>query len=105
MQGLDPYTCVTCRLPLPISSKRRLINLVTEANADVHEFFLQYVVPGYNFSPSDSSKYICKHPCFADVEKAMKLLLSMQEILANIRGKLNLHCDPSSPDPASLHLA
>ena len=33
MQRSDPYTCIICRLPLPISSKRRLINPVTEANA------------------------------------------------------------------------
>ena len=100
MLSSDPYSCVICRLPLPVSSKRRLINPVTEASADVHEFFVQYVVPGYVFSPSDSSKYICKYPCFADVEKAMKRHLSMQEILANIRGKLSLH--PSSPDPAAI---
>ena len=100
MQSSDPYSCVICHLPLLISSKRRLINPVTEANTDVHEFFVQYVVPGYVFSPSDSSKYVCKYPCFADVEKATKRHLLMQGILANICGKLSLH--PSSPDPVAI---
>ena len=76
------------------------IRLLKQTLMSTNYSFTEYVVPGYNFSPSDFSKYICKHPCFADVEKAMKRHLSMQEILANIRGKLNLH--PSSPDPAAI---
>ena len=97
----DTHCCVICRLPLPVSGKRRLINPVTEANAGVHEFFVRYVAPGYVFSPSDSSKYMCKNPCFADVEKAMKRHLSLQELLGSIRGQLNMH--PKSPDSASSH--
>ena len=50
--------------------QKRSINPATEGNADVHEFFVQYVVPSYIFSPCDSAKYVCRYPCFADVEKA-----------------------------------
>ena len=87
----DTYTCVICRLPLPVASKRRRINPVTEANADVHEFFIHYVVPGYVFSPSDSVKYMCLYPCFADIMKALKHHLALQELLGSVRGQLSLH--------------
>ena len=94
------YKCVICHLPLPIASKRRLINPVPEANADVHEFFIHFVAPGFIFSPSDSVKYMCLYPCFADVKKALKHHLTLQEILASLRGQLNLHCNPSKADSA-----
>ena len=43
------FVCVVCNSELPIAIKRRVIHPCSEANADVHEFFVNVVAPGYTF--------------------------------------------------------
>ena len=44
--------CVICKSDLPVATKRRLIYPCSEVNADVHEFFVSIVSPGYRFEPA-----------------------------------------------------
>ena len=51
-----------CGADLPMATKRRVIHSCNETNADVHEFFVSVVVPGYSFDPA-SVHYVCRLPC------------------------------------------
>lgn len=84
------HFCLLCRLPLPVASKRRGIHPVSEVNADIHEFFVRTVAPGYAFSPCDTPKYLCRYPCYSTLEKALKSYISLQEHLSTMRSQLDV---------------
>ena len=82
------FTCLVCGLDVEVASKRRLIYPVTEANAEAHNFFVQFVFRGYVFSSVHSPKYLCRSPCFSNLEKALKHKEALEKILASLRSQL-----------------
>ncbi len=84
------YKCLLCSKPLPYACKRRLLSPVTEANADVHEFFVTHVSPGFQFGEQQS--YVCRQGCWGDLEKAVKHFVQLRDLL----GKLKLRQTPST---------
>ena len=50
------FSCVVCGADLPMAVKRRVLHPPNEANADVREFFVSVVAPGYSFA-SDIVRY------------------------------------------------
>ena len=71
--------CVICKSDLPAATKRRVIHLCSEVNANVHEIFVSIVFPGYRFEPASDVHYSCRVPCFSNFEKAIKYHLALHE--------------------------
>ena len=98
-------SCIVCYSDLPTATKRRVIHPCSEANADVHEFFVNVVAPGYTFEPT-SVRYVCRSPCFSDLEKAVKHHVSLQMLLDKLRINLPVARTPpqtlTDPGPCSL---
>ena len=88
MTDTRKFTCLLCGSDVEVASKRRLIYLVTKANAEAHNFFVQFVFRGYVFSPVHSPKYLCRSPCFSNLEKALKHNKALEKILASLRSQL-----------------
>ena len=63
--------CVICKSDLPSATKQRIIHPSSKVNADVHEFFVSVVSPGYRFEPASEVRYACRVPCFSNLEKAV----------------------------------
>ena len=84
------FACLVCCSDVEVASKRRLIYPVTKANAEVHNFFVQFVFPGYVFSPVHFPKYLCRSPCFSNLEKALKHKEALEKIVASLRTQLTL---------------
>ena len=81
------YSCVVCGADLPTSVKRRVLHPPNEANADVHEFFVSVVAPGYSFA-SDAVRYACRYTCFSILQKAVKHHVALQGLLEKLRTNL-----------------
>ena len=79
--------CVVCNADLPTAVKRRVIHPCNEANADAHEFFMNVVSPGYTFQ-STSVRYVCRTPCFLNLEKAIKHHNALRDLLGSLRGNV-----------------
>ena len=62
-----------------MATKRRVIQLCSEVNANVHEFFVSIVSPGYRFEPASDVHYSCRVPCFSNFEKAITYHLALHE--------------------------
>ena len=82
------FTCLVCGSDVGVASKTRLIYPVTRANVDVYNFFVNFVSPGYAFSPEGAPKYLCRSPCFFNLEKALKHNDALEKILGNLRSQL-----------------
>ena len=81
------FKCVVCGADLPTAVKRRVLHPPNEANADVHEFFVSVVAPGYSFA-SDVVRYACRYTCFVTLQKAVKHHVSLQGLLEKLRMSL-----------------
>ena len=79
--------CVVCNADLPTAVKRRVIHPCNEANADAHEFFMNVVSPGYTFQ-STSVRYVCRTPCFLNLEMAIKHHNALRDLLGSLRGNV-----------------
>ena len=77
------FSCVVCSADLPTVVKRRVLHPPNEANADVHEFFVSVVAPGYSFA----SDIVC-YTCFATLQKAVKHHVALQDLLEKLRTSL-----------------
>ena len=72
--------CLLCNCHLAVNS-RRVLNPVTTANAEVHQFTKEYIRPSYKFG--EDTVYICR-PCFSNLYKAMRLLRTLQDLLTKL---------------------
>ena len=81
------FSCVVCGADLPMAVKRRVLYPPNEANADVREFFVSVVAPGYSFA-SDIVRYVCRYTCFATLQKAVKHHVALQDLLEKLRTSL-----------------
>ena len=80
-------SCVVCGADLPTSVTRRVLHPPKETNADVHEFFVSVVAPGYSFV-GDAIGYACRYTCFSYLEKAVKHHVALQALLEKLRRNL-----------------
>ena len=85
--NMSSPSCVVCNSDLPTAAQRRVINPCNEANGDVHNFFVNVVSPGYKFS-SSSVSYLCRVPCFSNLQKAVKHHDTLKELLGSLRANL-----------------
>ena len=77
--------CIVCNSAVAIAAKRRVIHPCSEVNADVHEFFVRVVFPGYRFESKSGVSYLCRAPCFSSLEKAVKHHVALQGLLHSLR--------------------
>ena len=77
--------CIVCNSAVAIAAKRRVIHPCNEANADVHQFFVSVLFPGYKFESKSSVSYLCRAPCFSSLEKAVKHHVALQGLLHSLR--------------------
>ena len=81
--------CVICQSDLPVATKRRIIHPISEVNADVHEFFVSVVSPGYRFEPASEVRYTCRVPCFSNLENAVRHHVALQGLLESLRSRIH----------------
>lgn len=89
MDAVGVSRCFFCNAALLAAATRRLLHPVTDANADVHHFFVTVVRPGHHFSAE--SVYACRRVCFANLAKAMRHHIALQELLHTL-GSVNATC-------------
>ena len=77
--------CIVCNSAVAIAAKRRVIHPCSEVNADVHQFFVSVVFPGYKFESKSGVSYLCRSPCFSSLEKAVKHHVALQGLLHSLR--------------------
>ena len=99
---MSDHFCLLCSLRLDTASKRRLIHPITEVNASIHEFFVHSVAPGYVFSPSHVRRYLCRFPCYTNLEKALKHYTALQSLLEGIRTQLHVGSGQSTVATANM---
>ena len=77
-KAVSPKCCLCSALLL--IPKRRVVNPLSPANADVRTFLVDVVRPGHRFG--DSVSYVCRAPCFSNLAKAGKHHAAFQELMA-----------------------
>ena len=71
--------CCLCSADLAVVNRRRVIRPISEANADVCEFFTAFVRPGYEFG--EAVHYVCRTPCFSNLVKTVKCHVALMATL------------------------
>lgn len=84
--------CVVCNSPVTKAVQRRVIYPCSEVNRDIYEFFLKVVSPGYKFKATTGHgavNYVCRVPCFSNLQKAVKHHVALENLLGLLRANLS----------------
>ena len=74
--------CLVCGKEL-LPYKRRVLYLGCHAGRD---FFLRFVEPSFVFPSNGKPLFLCRHPCFAKLERAMNKVSAVEKIIRNLHG-------------------